>query len=531
MSNSFEKEWTVMVYMSGNNNLSEEMISELKGMQAAMKSKSASKEINLVAIYHSSYFSVEPAVYRFTSENAASRLQDCKLEVEPGDLGTDRRLPGIDDFVRLVVEKAGLRAKKYGLIIAGHSDGIMGKTLLKDNSAESFVSLPRLHDMLKDAARSLGENRKFDLLGFDSCLMSMIEVGHELRDVAEIMVGSQGMIPSSGWPFDQILGAMITSNGRLTPTEFARSIVDAFGDYSRDFSLGGRSVNINASNLSEAAGLKTAVDDLGRYFGETLGGSIRTESDDADQAYAIVRERISELVHLSRYYSQSFMQEQAVDIMDFAQNLRSRSHVMRSEIRLLAGANSSPTCTFLVETLDGIGSRCERLIEAAGSYVIANSSCGPEYQFSTGCSVFFPWTYLAFNLVYESYGRLNFAKDGSTWRDFIGMYSRHTQRSSNDVSFRGETNYLTSSSPSAAAAGGQNHRAWDSRAWDSRAWDSRAWDSRAWDSRAWDSRAWDSRAWDSRAWDSRIGDLSTFVKEFGRFRNFDMYHDPFSSKK
>src|SRR5438034_4905754 len=111
MSNSFEKEWTVMVYMSGNNNLSEEMISELKGMQAAMKSKSASKEINLVAIYHSSYFSVEPAVYGFTSENAASRLQDCKLEVEPGDLGTDRRLPGIDDFVRLVVEKAGLRAK------------------------------------------------------------------------------------------------------------------------------------------------------------------------------------------------------------------------------------------------------------------------------------------------------------------------------------------------------------------------------------------------------------------------------------
>lgn len=514
------KEWTVMVYMSGNNNLSEEMVSELKGMQAAMKSKNAAETVNLVAVYHSSYFSVETAVYNFTSSNADSRLEECRLQPGPADLGPDPRSPGIQDFVRFVVSKSGLKAKKYALIIAGHSDGIMGKTLLKNNSDESFVSLPRLREILGEAKQALGKNRKFDLLAFDSCLMSMVEIGYELRDVADNMVASQGLIPSSGWPFERVLAPLVSSAGQLTPAEFARSMVDSVAEHNRDFALGGRSVNINASDLTKAANLKNAVDALGQYLGGILAGRSQQASEE-DSADTVVRERISDLIHFSRYYSQSFMQEQAVDIIDFAQNLDARSHVMRSEIKLLAGTDLSPASKRLLDVLDGISDRCKAVIEMARSYVFANCYSGPEYQFSTGCSMFFPWTFLAFQLVHKPYGGLQFAGDGSDWRDFIGSYSHQTQRPRNGVLSSEGPKPTELSEKMITASASQGHRIWDARVWDARVWDARVWD----------ARVWDARVWDARVWDARVGDIPTFFKEFGRFRNFDMHHDPTSGTK
>jgi hypothetical protein len=48
-----------------------------------------------------------------------------------------------------------------------------------------------------------------DLLGFDACLMAMVEVAYEIREHADVMVGSEEVEPGTGWPFDTILEDLV----------------------------------------------------------------------------------------------------------------------------------------------------------------------------------------------------------------------------------------------------------------------------------------------------------------------------------
>src|SRR5262249_19817742 len=46
---------------------------------------------------------------------------------------------------------------------------------------------------------------KIDLLGFDSCLMAMSEICHEVAGSVSILVASDEVVPDSSWPYDTIL--------------------------------------------------------------------------------------------------------------------------------------------------------------------------------------------------------------------------------------------------------------------------------------------------------------------------------------
>lgn len=505
------KEWTVMVYMAGDNNLSEDMVSELKGMQMAMKSH-PSDQVNLVAIYDSAYFTVKTSLYRFTRGNADKRLKDCIVRVNPRRFGPNSEAPRLKDFVRYVLSQKSLEAKQYALIISGHSDGIMGRTMLRDSNPDSFVSLSKLRYILEVADNALPKGRRFDLLGFDSCLMSMLEVGYELRDIANVMVASQGLTPSSGWPFEQILKPLLSSDGKFNGETFASSIVGSFIDFNKEYTVGGRSVNINASNLSRAGDLKTAVEALGDHLNTVLNYPVTPGKDVTEEqalSSSVTRERVSELIHLSHYNAQTFMQEQAVDVVDFANSLKSRCAQVKNEIEVLAGErNISSAGILLWDAFETIGKLCDNIVETARAYVIANCFSGPEYQFSTGCSVFFPWTSLALNLVYHKYSRLDFSKERSPWLRFLETYTLRSQRPRKTVRFSPDLNFLQ----------------WVKTVNDASLFDMDTVNTVE-TTRAWDTRVWDARVWDARIWDART-DLTEFFKQFGRFRNFDMYHDP-----
>jgi len=500
-----QKEWTIMVYMAGDNNLSEDMVGELKGMQAAMAAAGKDCGVNIVAVFDSSYFTVDTAVYSFTPANSTETLEECRLELGKKNYGLNAESPRLKNFVYTMLAKPELRAKQYALIISGHSDGIMGKTTLRDSNPDSFVSLSKLRYILEVAENALPENQKFDLLGFDSCLMSMIEVGYELRNVAEIMVASQGLTPSAGWPFENILRPLLRAKGQLSSSEFARSIVQTFTDHNKDYVIGGRSVNINASNLTYAAPLKRTIDALGKYLTLALNQSVEPDADLSSaqaETNGVMRERIADLIHLSHYHSQTFMQEQAVDICDFARSLQSRSFQMKAEIEILAGGEMlSPSASLLYDAFENIGKLCDAVLAVAKEYVLMNGFSGPEYQFSSGCSVFFPWTNLAFNLVYDKYSKLDFAKRRSKWFHFIGDYAAKTQRPRIDIRFTKNKTFLRWAAETGLAPAGD-------------------------DGRVWTARQWEARIWDARVWTAK-GDMPEFFKQFGRFRNFDMFHDPF----
>lgn len=83
------KEWTIMIYLAGDNNLSEDMITQLKGL----KTNFGDTGINLLAIYDGSYPGAPTTIYDFSSNhNAASSNQE--LPLSNFSLNTDSEVLG-----------------------------------------------------------------------------------------------------------------------------------------------------------------------------------------------------------------------------------------------------------------------------------------------------------------------------------------------------------------------------------------------------------------------------------------------------
>ena len=67
-----------------------------------------------------------------------------------------------------------------------------------------------------------------DLLGFDACLMGMVEVAYEVKATgASVMVGSEASEPVAGWPYNTLLTDLV-ANPTWTPAQFGTAIVNRY---------------------------------------------------------------------------------------------------------------------------------------------------------------------------------------------------------------------------------------------------------------------------------------------------------------
>ena len=70
-----------------------------------------------------------------------------------------------------------------------------------------------------------GEN-KLDIVGFDACLMSTIEVVEAVAPYSDIMIGSEILEPGDGWDYSFL--QLIVDNPSTTPEQLGAKIVDTF---------------------------------------------------------------------------------------------------------------------------------------------------------------------------------------------------------------------------------------------------------------------------------------------------------------
>ena len=66
-----------------------------------------------------------------------------------------------------------------------------------------------------------------DIIGFDACLMGMVEVAYQLEGNADIILGSEELEPGDGWPYDTILTELVVTP-TMSSSLFASKIVDAY---------------------------------------------------------------------------------------------------------------------------------------------------------------------------------------------------------------------------------------------------------------------------------------------------------------
>jgi hypothetical protein len=127
-----------------------------------------------------------------------------------------------------------------------------------DDGAGDCLDNQELKRVLGTAHRVLG--RKVDVVGMDACLMTMIEVAYQIRDHAQILVGSEEVEPGPGWPHAAIL-ADLTKSPTMTGPELGAAVVQR---YVESYRHGGENATQSAIDLGQLDALVKAADALAR---------------------------------------------------------------------------------------------------------------------------------------------------------------------------------------------------------------------------------------------------------------------------
>lgn len=233
-----------------------------------------------------------------------------------------------------------------------------------DDDAQDFLDSVEMKKVFVAAAKAA--KRKFDIIGMDACLMSMVETSLQVQQAGEVFCGSQEVEPGEGWPYDRILKAL-SAKPTMDGHELTKIIVKEFvASYSRS-----KAVTQSAFNLPALTHVQNVADELG-----TLLAKAYAENDFA------VKGAISD----ARSRSQGYEHADYVDLHDF--------------------------CRHLAKNFPASASVAKKVQDAVAACVFANSAPNSKVEASHGLSIYYPWGKAS-----PLYRNLDFAKGG--WGDFL----------------------------------------------------------------------------------------------------------------
>ncbi len=230
-TNSGPRQWTYMVYMGANNNLSDAGLYNLNDMEKVGSS-------GAMAIVVQAEFSPQYSAASGITQAVAGRIyvendgnpNAVNLNAGTGIGYVDMATPAaLTDFINWA--KTNYPAQHYALVIWDHGGGWKTTKLrspmkgaVQDDTSGNFMSLP---DLAKGVADS---GVHFDVINFDACLMAMYEVAYEFRGLTDYMVLSEQTEPGTGDPYDTILGALAATPS-MTGRSLATTIVDKYNAF------------------------------------------------------------------------------------------------------------------------------------------------------------------------------------------------------------------------------------------------------------------------------------------------------------
>jgi len=250
--------WTVLVYMAGDDR-------SPGGIEYAISQDLA--EIKKVGSTDSVHFLVQTddatgtASYRYRLRNGTDLASD-RIERFNGDLNTGNTKTLVD-FVQWAHYL--FPAERTALVLWGHGSGHDDQNIYRavrgsanprttarlaqrrlgffsgtrrsileqgptrgygyDDTAGDFLDNAELRKAMLQIKKLLG--RKLDILGFDACLMAMIEVAYQIHDLADILVASERTEPGDGWSYSRAFRGL-QKLPDMMPDKLARDIVGAY---------------------------------------------------------------------------------------------------------------------------------------------------------------------------------------------------------------------------------------------------------------------------------------------------------------
>jgi hypothetical protein len=300
-------EWTVMVFLNADNNLEPFGIKDFLEMAKV----GSTAKVNVVVQFdrHPGYTTAYEdwtGTLRFKVAKGMTPVPSQAVE----DLGEIDMGSGVAlaDFVKW--SQQTYPAKKYMLVIWDHGQGwrfnaavapFQGKNrpLFEEmtgtlpgargakkstqmlpafrvvNGPVRYVSIDessgsKLYNRdIQDSLQAYLGTNKLDVIGFDACLMAMIETSYAMRDVARGMVGSEELEPGNGWEYSRWLGKLIAD-----PSADAKALGKIVVQAYRDEYATSDEVTLSAVDLEKVGALADKVTRLATACEQELNAEL-----------------------------------------------------------------------------------------------------------------------------------------------------------------------------------------------------------------------------------------------------------------
>jgi len=372
-----QKEWTMLVFLNGNNNLDSFGTTNLKQMETV----GSTGDINVVVQWASEATDTTKRmlIQKSTGGGVSSPVVQSLPRIDMGDYQQ------LVEFVRWGV--ANYPAKHYFIDIWNHGGGwhrsANGGMLLKpldisyDELSGHSITTPQLGMALAEAAKIIGH--KVDLYASDACLMAMGEIAFEVADSVEVFAGSEETEPGRGWPYDTFLKRWI-KNAKASAVEVGKMLTEEYTQSYIDQHDG--DVTYSVFDLSKIDQLVTSVKAMATSIAKLSPSDARTMATAAGRA-------------------QGFAYSDYVDFGDFlAQAQATRSNAIPTDV--LNNAKS------------------------ALSNVVIEAKNTSRYSKATGLSLWIPLESYTYSEHSEKYCELKFDK-ATSWGDAVKNLSSNAR--------------------------------------------------------------------------------------------------------
>jgi hypothetical protein len=359
-----QAKWTILIFMNGDNNLEPDAITNFKQLAKV----GSNKDVNVVVEFDriAKYYHTVPdwpQTLRFRITQGMQPVPSNALQdIGEANMGDPQTLT---DFITWGQDQ--FPADHYMLIIWDHGQGwrvFLSSVLAKDRalrSAKSIVptdsaigqravtdtirrgvgradatgspapltSAPGApyrsasndetnNDVLYDSEIESGlkaalNGKKLDVIGFDACLMSMLEVGNALKDVGRYMVGSEELEPGLGWNYADWLA---TLEAQL-PTDGAGLAKLSVDSYERTYQSAAMqaALGVEANETTLAAIDLSAIPNVASSV-SALADQLNVKLDANLQGIVTARNATATYAPGYQFYG--------VDIVEFLDNLRAQ---------------------------------------------------------------------------------------------------------------------------------------------------------------------------------------------------------------
>lgn len=245
-----EKEWTILSFMAGSNELREYLTGNLKEMESV----GSTDKMDIVSylsrdkrkwnlrnfdVNTSELISSKPAtinnawtgshVYHIKKGDPKSRDIQSELVQDRGRESV-RDPKTLQNFIAWGMKN--YPAKHYMVILSSHGGGYKGALMDRDGK---LMSTPQIRQAIEGAEKETG--KKVDVLTLEACQMGQMEVAYEMQDATEFMVASPSKMFSNALGYKTILGEIdrLQKQGKdISPEQMAGLIVEASEEFYDD---------------------------------------------------------------------------------------------------------------------------------------------------------------------------------------------------------------------------------------------------------------------------------------------------------